>query len=924
MAVNRFLTEAKSIAAINHPNIVQIYDYGRANDGPFLVMEFVDGGSLLDRCRDGALPLGDAVDLACQLCDGLAKAHDLGIIHRDIKPANVLLTKDGIPKLADFGLAKASHGDRQLTVTGKPVGTPDFMPPEQRRDASLVDHRSDLWSLAATLYQMVTGRSPKIIRLKDVPDRLEEVLAKALEEDKSVRYQTAREFRDALKSARDGGSRVTGWYRAEDVLQEGQCKACGTVTSDLTKKFCRNPQCGASLRAACLKCDAQMPVWDGVCGECGGNQPALLEAKRKTLEAKRAKAEALLADLAFDEAIGLANEAASESRTELADLVDWAHAFVAAATVESDRQHSIAVERMQDAKKHVAAWDYPAAIQSLEMIPHRLRDGGALSLLSECQSLRDESEKLLAEIASRIGRKEIEGLLPLVERAVELRGDRADLAKIRQQLTERRDVRLARAWAAMASGDVKAAAAALGGMVAEDLGPDGGRLLEQMKRRQEQARDDALKQAAERVQDARKHVVARDYPAAIPSIEMIPHRLRDAEVLSFLSDCHRLREESETLLAEIARRCGRKEIDGLLPLVERAAGLLGDREDLTKIREQLTERCEIRLARARAAIDGGDAKSAAAALAGAFVEDLGPEGGRLLEQVRQAAELEDQLAAVVKDAKADGVVNQSEATEIRRVGLAYLAINPRSEKVKSLVEQCQQIITPSEFTNSVGIKLKLLRAGSFRMGPAEGSPDETPYAVTLTKPFYMGVHQVTNAQWVRVMWSKPSHWNDPDLPVEQVSWDAAVEFCEKLSALPEERAVGRAYRLPTEAEWEYACRAGTTTHFSFGDDEELLGIFGWYDRNSSGKTHLVRNKKPNGWGLYDMHGNVWEWCSDWYGDYPNGAVTDPKGPSRGSLRVRRGGSWLNFARKCGAAYRGKYDPSYHFSDLGFRLALHLS
>ena len=324
MAVTRFLTEAKSIAALNHPNVIQIYDYGRAKDGPFLVMEYVDGGSLLDKCRDGAMPLEDAVAMACQLCDGLAKAHDLGIIHRDIKPANVLLTKDGVPKLTDFGLAKAQAGDHGQTMTGAVLGTPDFMPPEQRRDASLVDHRSDLWSLAATVYQMATGRSPKIIRFDLLPVELTHVLGKALEDEKEDRYQAAREFRDALRAVREGGRKSTAPAKFDGVLQEGQCKACGTVTSDLTKKFCRNPQCGASLRVACLKCDAQMPVWDGVCGECGGNQPALLEAKRKTLEAKRAKAEALIADLAFDEAIGLANEAASEARIELADLVEWA------------------------------------------------------------------------------------------------------------------------------------------------------------------------------------------------------------------------------------------------------------------------------------------------------------------------------------------------------------------------------------------------------------------------------------------------------------------------------------------------------------------------------------------------------------------------------------------------------------------------
>ena len=130
-AVKRFLTEAQSIAALNHPNIVQIYDYGRAADGPFLIMEYVEGSSLLDKCREGALELEEAVDLTCQLCDGLGKAHDSNIIHRDIKPANVLLTPDGVPKLTDFGLAKDETADSGLSVTGAVLGTLDFMSPEQ-------------------------------------------------------------------------------------------------------------------------------------------------------------------------------------------------------------------------------------------------------------------------------------------------------------------------------------------------------------------------------------------------------------------------------------------------------------------------------------------------------------------------------------------------------------------------------------------------------------------------------------------------------------------------------------------------------------------------------------------------------------------------------------------------------------------------
>jgi len=323
-AVARFLTEARAIAAMSHPNVVQIYELGVAKSGPFLVIEYIDGGSLLDRCKAGPIPAGEAVSVVCQVCDGLAKAHDAGIIHRDIKPANILLTKDGIPKLTDFGLAKAEAADHQMTMTGAVMGTPDFMPPEQRRDAALVDHRSDLWSLAATLYQMVSGRSPKVIRLHELPQEMQPILAKALEDEKDARYQSAKELREALKGIRVDSQKPVIPAHFEGDLQEGQCKACGTVTSDLTKKFCRNPKCGASLRVSCLACNAQIPIWDGVCGECGGNQPSLLEEKRKSAEVKKAEAESLLADLAFDEATAHADELAAETRGELGDLAEWA------------------------------------------------------------------------------------------------------------------------------------------------------------------------------------------------------------------------------------------------------------------------------------------------------------------------------------------------------------------------------------------------------------------------------------------------------------------------------------------------------------------------------------------------------------------------------------------------------------------------
>ena len=220
---------------------------------------------------------------------------------------------------------------------------------------------------------------------------------------------------------------------------------------------------------------------------------------------------------------------------------------------------------------------------------------------------------------------------------------------------------------------------------------------------------------------------------------------------------------------------------------------------------------------------------------------------------------------------------------------------------------------PLRLRNSIGVEMALIPAGTFSMGSADGDDDEQPvHKVRLTQPFYLGVHEVTNAQWKAVMGEVPSQWQDADRPVEQVSWDDAVKFCRKLSALPAERAAGRVYRLPTEAEWEYACRAGSKTRYSFGDDEAELEEHGWFNDNSGVATHPVGQKKPNAWGLYDMHGNVWEWCADWYGAYPANAVADPSGRDGGSIRVIRGGSWLYSAGHCRSADRHRCDPEYRF------------
>ncbi|MDR1242621.1 MAG: formylglycine-generating enzyme family protein [Deltaproteobacteria bacterium] len=229
-------------------------------------------------------------------------------------------------------------------------------------------------------------------------------------------------------------------------------------------------------------------------------------------------------------------------------------------------------------------------------------------------------------------------------------------------------------------------------------------------------------------------------------------------------------------------------------------------------------------------------------------------------------------------------------------------------------------------TNSIGMEFILIPSGSFTMGTdkdfEDASDDERPqHRVSISKPFYLGKYEVTQAQWTAVMGNNPSKFKGRRNPVEQVSWDDAQDFIQRLN-----QQEGHArYRLPTEAEWEYAARAGTTGVYPSGDDAYSFGRYAWHRDNSRWTTHPVGQKQPNAWGLHDMHGNVWEWVQDWYGEryYSDSPGVDPTGPSSGSDRVERGGSWLNAAEHCRSANRINRAPVNRSLIIGFRLALSL-
>ena len=220
--------------------------------------------------------------------------------------------------------------------------------------------------------------------------------------------------------------------------------------------------------------------------------------------------------------------------------------------------------------------------------------------------------------------------------------------------------------------------------------------------------------------------------------------------------------------------------------------------------------------------------------------------------------------------------------------------------------------------NGVSFVMKPVEGGTFQMGSndSEADSDEKPVHSVTVSTFYMGETEVTQALWKAVMGSNPSCFKGDNLPVESVSWNDCQEFIRKLDSL-----TGRSFRLPTETEWEYAARGGSRSGGTKYAGSSSIGSVAWYDDNSSDKTHAVKGKSPNELGLYDMSGNVWEWCSDWYGSYGSGSQTNPKGLSSGSYRVLRGGSWDGGAGYCRVSYRSNGDPVDRGNYPGFRLCL---
>ena len=278
---------------------------------------------------------------------------------------------------------------------------------------------------------------------------------------------------------------------------------------------------------------------------------------------------------------------------------------------------------------------------------------------------------------------------------------------------------------------------------------------------------------------------------------------------------------------------------------------------------------------------------------------------------------------LMKESVGAGIVNQQQSENQQSSNTYVASSSNNSSGTPSVASGSNAISIPVK--DGISIEMVKVEAGTFMMGATSEMKDsyDDPYSdekpvhqVTLTNDYYMGKYEVTQALWQAVMGSNPSNFKGDNLPVEKVSWNDCQEFISKLNSL-----TGRKFRLPTEAEWEYAARGGKKSRgYQYSGSSNISDVV-WYKDNSANKTHPVGTKQANELGIYDMSGNVWEWCSDRYGSYSSFSQTNPTGSYSGAFRVLRGGGWGSFAWFCCLSFRRNFAPDFRHYDLGLRLAL---
>jgi formylglycine-generating enzyme required for sulfatase activity/serine/threonine protein kinase len=942
----RFLREIEAMRALSHDHIVPIVDSGDDEGLPFVAMRFLPGGSLSDHRKKDAsgayLPsaAGALHFWLPTIAEALDFIHSRGVVHRDVKPANILFDGFWNAFLGDFGIAKVVGEEgglekgQTLTATHLAIGTPEYMAPELLSPKASADGRADQYSLAISVYEVLSGRRPftgsaaHIVvehatlpvppldrRAFGLPSSLAWAVERALAKKPEERFVSCAEFvRSALAD-------VTPQPNEPGVVRL-LCPGC--------RKVLRVPRDAGGGRGNCPSCRELVEISGDFSALWLKSEAAMVAESPPTptavptvglLDAVSADPAKMVA-LPESEFEPIGGGWGAVAAVALSLLLGVLGAAVGGGVAHSRwSAHHAAVTQQLKADRETEQASHAAALQDVASQRHE----AVMALEAEWKLRIAEAERSWEEQLEFVkdAQQGSEQRVTDAERSAAAEASQRESLEVAARL---REVSRPKPFSDLTN--------SIG--ITLKLIPAGSFLMgddrndpihevtltkpffmgvnevtrEQWQRVMGNASNSAL--PSKELTRSVNSVSWNDVSEFCSRLSQVPDEKREGRV-------YRLPTEAEWEYACRAGTTTRYSFGDDATYIgesHRAGKSQPNPWGLYDMHGGVWEWCS----------DRYDNYSEVAA-----TDPAGPIKGlrRVSRGGRGSGSADRNMASPSGWSSSIGfrlVLSPPVRKEPPEAGVAMRTGRDGAKPATSTVatQTPEKAVSLAALMNSVGITLMLIPPGKFLMGDDRDGPI---HEVVLTKPFYLGVTEVTNEQWLRVMRKRPSGSSGDQAgstPMSDVTWEDADTFCKRLSELPIEKQAGRTYRLPTEAEWEYACRAGTTTAYSFGDDESLIGEYAWFSNNSDMQPHPVGQKKPSAWGLYDMHGNVWEWCGDWHGSYANTALTDTSGPSHGIDRVYRGGSWCDSPKFCRAATRGSDGSSYRDVALGFRLAMTLS